>query len=116
MLTLALVGFVVAAGVMTDNSLLTHIATGRLILDTGQVPSVDPYSRFGAGQDWTVQSWLVSVIYAALDRLAGPAAIRTFHGTIGALIGLGLASLGPAIFGRARRLNSLLAQASGKAA
>ncbi len=86
----ALAGFVVAAGVMTDNSLLTHIATGRLILETGSVPSVDPYSRFGVGEPWTVQSWLVSAIYAALDRASGPEAIRLFHGVIGAAIGLGL--------------------------
>ncbi|MEM9561278.1 MAG: hypothetical protein AAGA93_01590 [Actinomycetota bacterium] len=86
----ALVGFVVAAGVMTDNSLLTHIATGRVILDTGSVPSVDPYSRFGAGASWTVQSWLVSVVYAALDRAIGPEAIRLFHGVVGGAIGVGL--------------------------
>ncbi len=92
-LAFALVGFVVAAGVMTDNSLLTHLATGRLILDDGSVPSVDPYSRFGSGQAWTVQSWLVSVIYAALDRVGGPGAIRVFHGATGALIGLGLWAL-----------------------
>lgn len=90
-LAAALAGFVVAAGVMTDNSLLTHLATGRVILDRGSVPSVDPYSRFGVGQDWTVQSWLVSVIYALLDRLGNAAAaIRVFHGAVGALIGLGL--------------------------
>lgn len=89
-LALGLVGFVVAAGVMTDNSLLTHVATGRLIIDGGSVPSTDPYSRFGLGQDWTVQSWLASVVYAVLDRLVGPAAIRAFHGLIGALVGVGL--------------------------
>lgn len=93
-LAFVLAGFVVAGGVMTDNSLLTHLATGRLILDGGSVPSVDPYSRFGAGQDWTVQSWLVSVVYALLDRVAGDGtAIRLFHGVLGSVIGLGLWSL-----------------------
>jgi hypothetical protein len=89
-LALALIGFVAAAGVMQDNSLLTHVATGRLILDTGAVPDVDPYSRFGAGQPWTVQSWLVSVVYALLDRGLGPAGIRAFHGLLGAAIGAGV--------------------------
>lgn len=89
-LGVALVGFVAAAGIMTDNSLLTHMATGREILDTGSVPAVDPYSRFGHGQPWTVQSWLVSVVYAGLDRGFGPAAIRAFHGLLGAGVGLGL--------------------------
>ena len=93
-LAFALAGFVLAAGVMTDNSLLTHLATGRLILDTGSVPSVDPYSRFGAGEPWTVQSWLVSLVYASADRLAGPPAIRLFNGVVGALIGIGAWRLG----------------------
>ncbi len=96
-LAFALAGFVAAAGIMADNSLLTHLATGHHILDAGSVPSTDPYSRFGAGQAWTVQSWSVSVVYAVLDRLAGPAAIRLFHGALGAGIGLGLWRLsGPA--------------------
>ncbi len=102
-LAFALIGFVVAAGVMTDNSLLTHLATGRLILEDGSVPSVDPYSRFGAGEAWTVQSWLVSVLYAVLDGVGGPGAIRVFHGATGALIGLGLWALSAPARGVATR-------------
>ncbi len=84
-----LFGLLVGARTLVDNSFLTHLATGRLILDSGRVPSVDPYSQTAAGQPWTVQSWLISVLYAGLDRVLGPVAIRVTHG----LVGAGLASL-----------------------
>ncbi|MEM7339998.1 MAG: hypothetical protein AAF467_15185 [Actinomycetota bacterium] len=88
--TLALLGFLIGARAITDNSFLTHLATGRLILTTGSVPSVDPYSVFGAGEAWTVQSWLVSVVYAALEQGPGLWSIRVFHGAITATVTLGL--------------------------
>ncbi len=56
---------------LQDNSFLTHLATGRLIFDTGSVPTVDPYSWTAHGEPWTVQSWGASVIYAAVEELAG---------------------------------------------
>ena len=59
-----------------DNSFLTHLATGRLILDEGSVPSADPYSFTAPGASWTVQSWLMSVIYAAAERLGGGVGLR----------------------------------------
>ncbi|MEM7325921.1 MAG: hypothetical protein AAF531_22740, partial [Actinomycetota bacterium] len=86
----ALVAFVIGAKVITDNSLLTHLATGELILGDRSVPAVDPYSRTAPGEPWTVQSWLASVVYATLDRLAGGAGIRLLHGLVAALIGVGL--------------------------
>lgn len=89
-LLLALLAFVVGAKTMTDNSLLTHLATGRQVLDRGSVPTVDPYSATAAGQPWTVQSWLVSLLYAVADRIAGPAAIRAVHGAVSAAIGVGV--------------------------
>lgn len=92
-LMVALVGFLAAAGIMADNSLLTHLATGHLILDGGRVPDLDPYSRFGADQAWTVQSWLVSVAYAVLDDVAGTGAIRAFHGLLGAVVARSLWTL-----------------------
>jgi hypothetical protein len=89
-LFLAVAGFVAAAGPLSDNSFLTHLATGRLILDSGQVPATDPYSSLSAGQPWTVQSWLPSVLYALLERTAGLGAIRVFNGALGACIAVGL--------------------------
>jgi len=54
-----------------DNSFLTHLATGRLIFERGYVPTTDPYSWTAHGHPWTVQSWGASVIYAAVEKLAG---------------------------------------------
>ncbi len=87
---LATVGFMVGARPIADNSFLTHLATGHLILARHGVPGVDPYSATAAGEPWTVQSWLVSVVYAVLDETLGPWSIRAFHGLLAAGIVLGL--------------------------
>ena len=65
-----------AAAPLNDNSFLTHLATGRLILDEGRVPTRDPYTYTAVGEPWTVQSWLASVAYAGVERLAGPLGLR----------------------------------------
>jgi hypothetical protein len=94
---------IVTAGVLLelqplhDNSFLTHLATGRLILDRGRVPSVDPYSFTAAGEPWVVQSWLVSVGYAFVERLGGLDAVRLLSGLLaGTTAGLGWRLLRPA--------------------
>ncbi|MDH5291122.1 MAG: hypothetical protein OEY41_14100 [Acidimicrobiia bacterium] len=87
---LAAVGFMIGARPIADNSFLTHLATGHLILARHAVPVVDPYSATAAGQSWTVQSWLVSGVYAVLDEALGLWAIRAFHGVLAAGIVLGL--------------------------
>jgi hypothetical protein len=81
-LFLTLVAVVIGSRTMRDNSLLTHMATGDLILDRLSVPTADPYSRIAAGQDWTVQSWLVSVLYAVADRTVGSSGVRALHGVV----------------------------------
>ncbi|MFV0525529.1 MAG: hypothetical protein ACK5RL_13645 [Acidimicrobiales bacterium] len=79
---LALVGFVVGARAIHDNSFLTHLATGRIILDTGRIPTADPYSYLGHGLPWTVQSWLVSLVYATGEAWVGTWTARLFHGLL----------------------------------
>ncbi len=87
---IGMAGFLITARALADNSLLTHLATGRLILDQGAVPSVDPYSSTASGQPWTVQSWLPSLIYASLDRFGSPVLIRLLNGFFGLGLTLGL--------------------------
>ena len=65
-----------ASAPLRDNSFLTHLATGRLILDRGSVPSSDPYTFTAEGAPWTVQSWLASVLYAGVERMAGGTGLR----------------------------------------
>ena len=69
-------GVAIASFPLKDNSFFTHLATGRLILDEGSVPSADPYTFTARGVDWTVQSWLPSVLYATAERAAGGTGLR----------------------------------------
>lgn len=85
-LLLTFLGFVGTARTSGDNSLLTHIATGRLILDTGGVPEVDPYSSTALGDPWVVQSWLPSMLYAVIERLVGLGGIRALHALLSAAV------------------------------
>ncbi|MGK2928240.1 MAG: hypothetical protein ACSLFO_01535, partial [Acidimicrobiales bacterium] len=69
-------GAVIASFPLNDNSFFTHLATGRIILDTGSVPSSDPYTFTAQGTDWTVQSWLASVAYASAERAGGAVGLK----------------------------------------
>ena len=67
---------------LSDNSFLTHLATGRLILDQGHVPTTDPYTFTAHGAHWVVQSWLVSLLFGGADRLAGGDGVRVVVGLL----------------------------------
>ncbi len=89
LLLLLAIGVKIGLEPLVDNSFLTHLATGRRILDSGSVPSVDPYSWTAHGDPWTVQSWGASVVYAGLDRTVGLLGIRVLDtALILAIIGL----------------------------
>lgn len=83
-----LAGLLVGLAPVHDNSFLTHLATGRLILDSGGIPRVDPYSFTAAGDPWVVQSWLASTIYATVERAGGFAGIRLLNGALCAALGV----------------------------
>ncbi len=87
---LALIAFIVGARLSGDNSFMTHLATGRLVLDEGAVPTADPYSYTAKGDPWVVQSWLPSIVYATSERLLGLASIRVLNGLLAAAIAVGL--------------------------
>lgn len=63
-------GLIIALQPLQDNSFLTHLATGRYILDHG-IPSRDIYSFTAPHTAWVVQSWVVSVILALADKAGG---------------------------------------------
>jgi hypothetical protein len=54
----------------TDIDFWWHLRAGQLILETGQVPRVDPFSYTKAGEPWVAHEWLWEVIQALL--MAGP--------------------------------------------
>jgi len=78
----------VAAGVavglrpLSDNSFLTHLATGRLILERGSIPTADPYTFTAHGEPWVVQSWLASVLYGTAEAMAGGTGLRLLTGAL----------------------------------
>lgn len=83
-------GFVVWGGAvgllrLHDNSYLTHLATGRLILAHG-VPTHDPYSFTAHGSPWVVESWLASVLYAVTERAFGAHGLQLLHCVLAALL------------------------------
>lgn len=61
---------------LSDNSFFTHLATGRIILESGSVPTHDPYSFTAHGDPWTVQSWGASVLYASSESIGGLGLVR----------------------------------------
>ena len=67
--TFVIWGTVVGLERLHDNSFLTHVATGRLILAHG-VPTRDPYTFTALGRPWVVESWLASVLYRGVENLA----------------------------------------------
>ena len=71
---------------LVDNSFFTHLSTGRLILERGSVPSVDPYTFTAHGEPWVVQSWLASVLYASVEAIGGAAGVRVLMGLVAALL------------------------------
>lgn len=61
---------------------LWHLATGRLIAETGSVPSKDPFTFTAGSTPWVNTNWLAQVFLHALWRVGGLEA--------DALLGLGL--------------------------
>lgn len=78
-------GVLVGTQPLYDNSFLTHLATGRLILE-GNFPHSDPYTFTAHGTRWVVQSWLASVVYAGADKVAGGNGIRVVVAALSALL------------------------------
>ena len=68
-------GGLIGAKPLSDNSFLTHLTTGRLMLQ-GYFPSTDPYSFTAHGHPWVIQSWFASLLYGVADKLAGGLGIR----------------------------------------
>ena len=82
----ALWGLSIGIDRLSDNSLFTHLATGRLILDHG-IPRHDPYSFTAHGEPWVVQSWLASWIYGLVESWWGANGLRALMGLLTAALG-----------------------------
>lgn len=73
-----------ASGPISDNSLLTHIATGRL-QSSGGLPTLNPF--LVSSSDFPVPSWWWSAALGWAERFAGLGAVRLFTVAVAALTG-----------------------------
>jgi hypothetical protein len=71
-------GLAIGLAPLHDNSFLTHLSTGRLIVAHG-VPRNDPYSFTAPGDTWVVESWLASFLYGLTERVAGGHGLQVLH-------------------------------------
>jgi hypothetical protein len=56
---------------LADPDTQWHIAVGRLMWETGQMPRVDTFSHTYAGQPWIAKEWLSQLLLFAAFSLAG---------------------------------------------
>jgi len=75
----------VAARPLADNSFLTHLATGRIILADG-FPTTNPFLY--SSTDFPVPSWLWSLVLGLVDAVGGGATIRVLTAVLAATLGL----------------------------
>jgi hypothetical protein len=54
---------------LTDPDYFWHHATGQLILDTGALPNVDPFSFTRLGAPWIADQWLAEVLITAMSSV-----------------------------------------------
>ena len=70
------------ASLLADGDAGWHIRVGEMILDSGSVPRVDPFSFSKPGQPWFAWEWLSDVGMALLHRAAGLKAVVWFSGVL----------------------------------
>jgi len=63
---------------LSDYDYFWHLRTGRLILESGSIPTVDPFSFTAAGRPWAVQGWLFDAATAWLHGRLGDTGVRAF--------------------------------------
>jgi hypothetical protein len=55
----------------TDPDYWWHTRTGQLIVESGAVPTTDPYSFTAAGQPWVAHEWLTEVLFYVVQHQFG---------------------------------------------
>ncbi|MBX0330314.1 hypothetical protein K2Z83_21860 [Oscillochloris sp. ZM17-4] len=98
----AAVAFIALRALLTPippNDFWWHMATGRLIIESGQIPTVDSFSYTRAGEPFYNQSWLGQLLMYGLFTLGGApllilAQAALLAGTYGLLLRLCLRRTG----------------------
>ncbi|NOU34426.1 MAG: hypothetical protein HOO96_41565 [Polyangiaceae bacterium] len=92
-------GLVAQLGVLPCNDVWWHLATARLIVRDGAIPTVDTFTFTEAGQPYLNQPWLAQLLLFALFRVGG-AALLLFANA--AAVGVAYALLGRLAWERSR--------------
>ena len=96
-LTVALGGLLGSLAIIRglfDPDYFWHVATGRLIVHTGRIPSVDPFSFTWSGRPWIPDQWLADVLLDVMRRWLGAGLMLLLFGfAAAAAIGLVAESL-----------------------
>lgn len=80
---------------LQDPDYFWHLTTGQLIVQTGHVPSTDPFSFTWNGQPWTPHEWLSEVlIYWLISGFGRVAALFVFGLIPAAIVAVQAAMLG----------------------
>lgn len=74
-----------AGAPLFTNDAFWHVATGRLLLEQGGFPALDPFSYTATDQRWHLHEWLSQVLLAVVDGMAGLHGLRLV-GALGALL------------------------------
>ena len=112
-LVLALIVWILELRPLIDNSFLIHLQTGHWILDHHAIPRHDIFSFTAQGVPWVVQSWLASVVYAAIDRAVGPFGLQILRAATCAAITFGVFRLALTLVGDRTRATLLAFAATG---
>lgn len=65
-----------------DPDYFWHLRTGQLIVESGRIPNVDPFSFTWGGRPWTLHEWLSEVLMYGLVTVAGPALTLVVFGLL----------------------------------
>ena len=82
-----LLGVTLAKG-LQDADFFWHVTAGKLMVETGAVPSVDPFSFTWQGQPWTPHEWLSEVLIHLVISSAGVTGGMIVFGLLAGLIPL----------------------------
>lgn len=63
-----------------------HLATGRVVWQTGQIPLTDVFSHTAAGKEWINQNWLADVAFFLIFRAFGQLGLAIFFAGLTTLI------------------------------
>ncbi len=81
----AAVAFIALRALLTPippNDFWWHMATGRLIVESGQIPMADSFSYTRAGEPFYNQSWLGQLLMYGLYRLGGAPLVIMFQAAL----------------------------------